>query len=79
MNLTDEVLELDPSLVYLLHLPVISLHLLPVPIVLIELEELAEHPRRDLLRLLIVQASVVGLLLCRLLLPLVLLVAAAST
>lgn len=77
MTLTDEVLELDPSLVYLLHLPVISLHLLPVPIILIELEELTEHPRRDLLRLLIVQASVVGLLLCCL--PLVLLVAAAST
>jgi hypothetical protein len=65
--------------VYLLHLPVISLHLLPVPIVLIELEELTEHPRRYFLRLLIVQASVVGLFLCRLLLPLVLLVAATST
>ncbi len=45
MKLTNEVLELDPALVYLLHLPVIPLHLLPVPVILIELEELAEHPR----------------------------------
>ena len=64
MNLTNEVLELDPALVYLLHLAVISLHLLAVPVILIEFEELPEHPRRDLLRLLIVQASIVGLLVC---------------
>jgi hypothetical protein len=50
--------------VYLLHLAVIPLHLLAIPVILVEFEELAEHPRRDLLRLLIVQASIIGLLVC---------------
>ena len=64
MILTNEVLEFDPTLVYLLHLAVIPLHLLAIPVILVEFEELAEHPRRDLLRLLIVQASIIGLLVC---------------